>query len=375
MSLITRRQFAGKTAAGIAAATLLHRHAVAKETAAGPAIVNGAKARLRGSFFDLAHPNLWDAAYWTDNCRFWKEENWRALIRDMHGIGLDTAICTTTALWGRPFFAGYEKTVGRPLRFGCSDPLGACADEADALEMKMFFGIGLRGRVMQVRDYAGMEPPWPEVWFRWNMALAEAIVDRFGSRRCFAGLYISYEIDFENSQIELYERLVRKHLRPAVGKVKILASPGNLGADMPGRKLDDLPKLAERMNIDILAPQDYGGRDSRIDKALALVGRQVEALEKVRKPLADVGVALWSNCEAFDFEPTPDGRSACIPGPIERIRRQIEMQAPLVEKLICYQYQGIMNRHTELVNIGHPGTDKLYRDYVAYLNERPQSKK
>lgn len=53
MSLITRRQFAGKTAAGIAAATLLHRHAVAKETAAGPAIVNGAKARLRGSFFDL----------------------------------------------------------------------------------------------------------------------------------------------------------------------------------------------------------------------------------------------------------------------------------------------------------------------------------
>jgi hypothetical protein len=29
-----------------------------------------------------------------------------------------------------------------------------------------------------------------------------------------------------------------------------------------------------------------------------------------------------------------------------------------------------MNRRTELVNIGRQDTDKLYHDYVAYLNER-----
>ena len=91
----------------------------------------------------------------------------------MHGIGIDTAICTTTALWGRPFFAGYEKTVGRPLRFGCDDPLGACVDEAEKLGMKMFFGVGLRGRCSQVRDYAGMEPPWPDVWFRVEHGLGQ----------------------------------------------------------------------------------------------------------------------------------------------------------------------------------------------------------
>lgn len=366
---MNRREFVQRTVGGVMAASIISPGADAQEPSPGAVVASGGtEARLRGSFFDLAHVNLWDAAYWTDTCRFWTEENWRALFQDMHGIGIDTAICVSTALWGRPVFAGYEKTVGRPLRFGCDDPLGVCVDEAEKLGMKMFFGVGFRGRCSQVRDYAGMEPPWPDVWFQWNAALAAAVVDRFGGRPSFAGLYIPYEIDFRGFEVDLYEKLIRKHLRPAVGKIKILASPGNLGVDLPGPQLDGLPALVERTGIDILAPQDYGGRGS-VEHARTVVSQQVEALKKVRKPLADIGVALWSNCEVFGFEPSPDGRCYCIAGPMERIRRQIEMQAPLVEKLVCYQYQGIMNRHTRLVNIGHPDTEKLYRDYTAYLKE------
>ena len=108
---------------------------------------------ITGSFFDLAHPNVWDAAYWTDTCRFWDRENWRALISDMHRIEIDTAICMNTALWGRPLFPGYDRSVGWPIRMGCEDPLGICVDQADRLGMKMFLGIGLRGRVSQIRDY------------------------------------------------------------------------------------------------------------------------------------------------------------------------------------------------------------------------------
>ncbi|MBT3374641.1 MAG: hypothetical protein HN406_03535 [Lentisphaerae bacterium] len=36
---------------------------------------------ITGSFFDLQHVNVWDAVHWTDRCRFWKEANWRALVR------------------------------------------------------------------------------------------------------------------------------------------------------------------------------------------------------------------------------------------------------------------------------------------------------
>ncbi|MFA5865719.1 MAG: DUF4434 domain-containing protein [Phycisphaerae bacterium] len=323
-----------------------------------------AELKITGSFFDLQHVNIWDQAYWTDECRFWQEANWRALMREMRTIGIDTAICTNTALWGRPMFPGYEKTVGRQLKMGCADPLGTCVDEADKLGMKLFFGIGLRGRVSQVRDYSNMLPPWPEEWFTWNRALTVALMERYSDHPCFAGFYICYEMDFHDYQIDLYEKLMKEYLRPAVGKVKFLASPGYLG------ELDDINKLPgymERTTLNILAPQDYGGRSSDIEEALKLVHRNAEGLRVVGPKLLDIGVTLWANCEVFDFEQSPDGRVYCIPGPIERIKEQVAIQAPLVEKLICYQYQGIMNRHTDLVNIGRGDTDILYRDYVDYV--------
>ena len=320
---------------------------------------------ISGSFFDLQHVNVWDAAHWTDRCRFWKEANWRALVADMHGLGIDTLICTSCALWGRPMFSGYEEKVGLPLLMGCEDPLTACVDEADRLGVGMFLGIGLRGRVSQVRDYSRMEPPWPEDWFRWNAAMAEVLVDKYGDRPSFRGLYLTYEMDFAEHQVQLYEQLMGQWLRPAVGEVEFLASPGSLG-DHPD--LDLLPGQLECMDMDILACQDYGGRDNEIDKALELVGKNLAGLERARKVVDDVGVTLWTNCEVFSRQWGPDGRPICIPGPIERIVEQLRLQAPVADKVICYQYQGIMNRRTELVDIGAAGTQELYDGYRAYLD-------
>jgi hypothetical protein len=327
-----------------------------------------ARPVLSGSFFDIQHVNIWDATHWTDECRFWKEENWHALIRDMHGIGIRTVICIQSALWGRPLFPGYDSTVGIPVKMGCRDPLAACADEADRLGMEMYFGIGLRGRVSEVRDYSNLAPPWPEDWFRWNTALAEALVDKFGRRKCFRGLYISYEIDFEDYHVELYEKLVRGWLRPAIGGVTLLASPGSLGTHP---NLAALPRQLERMNIDILACQDYGGRSTDVAAALELVRGNLRGLELARPHLEKTGVKLWTNCELFVLEAQPDGRSRCVPGPFERIREQLALQSPLVEKVICYQYQGIMNRRSKLVNIGSAATQELYDAYVGYLEQLP----
>ena len=327
--------------------------------------------KITGSFFDLQHVNIWDAAYWTDTCRFWKEDNWRALVADMHGIGINTLICTNGALWGRPMFPGYDETLGLQLQMGCEDPLTVCVDEADRLGMEMYHGIGLRGRVSQVRDYSLMEPPWPEDWFRWNTAMAEALVDKYGDRPSFKGLYMTYEMSFSEHQVALYEQLMKKWLRPAVGKVDFLASPGSLGSH------PDLSLLAgqlERMDIDILACQDYGGRDNDIGKALEFVEQNLIGLEHARKIVDDVGVTLWTNCETFSRREGPDGRPICLPGPIERITQQLSMQAPIADKIICYQYQGIMNRQTDLVNIGAEGTQELYDGYTAYLKRLEEHK-
>jgi hypothetical protein len=326
----------------------------------------GAGGYISGSFIFVCHPNVWDTAY-SDASMFWAADNWRALIRDMHAIGMDTVIWANTAFWGRPLFPGYEAKVGRRLRTGCEDPLGIVADEADRLGMKVFYGVGLMGRVSQVRDYSGMEKPWPDSWFRWNTALVGALLERYGSRPSFAGLYIAYEMDFLDHEVELYETLIRKHLRPVIGRTKMLASPGEL--DSPSRDMDKFLKKVERAGFDILAPQDYGGRGG-IETGVQNAQANARGLERAARPLADMGVTLWSNCETFRLDGTPDGRSVCMPGPMERIRRQIEIQSPLVEKLICWIYQGVMNRRTDLVDVGHPSAQTLYAEYVAYLKQK-----
>jgi len=359
-----RRQFIRTSMGSVAAATLagpiLHAE-TSKNTEP-----RGAGGLISGSFITCFHPNVWDMQY-SDATLLWKEENWRALIQDMHDIGMDTIIWANTAFWGRPLFPGYEKSVGLPLTMGCIDPLRTVAEKADRLNMKVFYGMGLRGRVSQVRDYNRLQKPWPDNWFRWNTALAKALVDRYGSHKSFAGLYNPYEIDFHDHHFELYEKLIKGYLRPSIGKVPLLISPGNLGnAPNPDKLIRDM----ERIDIDILAPQDLGGRYQDNDQSIRSAHKNAEALKRFAQPLKNIGVTLWSNIETFDFESTPDGRNALIAGPIERIARQIEIQSPHVEKLITWIYPGVMNRHTELVNIGHPSTDKLYNDYVAYLKER-----
>jgi hypothetical protein len=354
-------------------------------------LTNGTDKIITGSFIFIFYPNVWNMAY-SDETVLWREESWKALMQDMHDIGIDTIIWSNTAFWGRPLFPGYEKTLGHPLRItGCKDPMGVCADAADELGMKIFYAVGLRGRVSQVRDYARLDPPWPEVFFTWHTALAEALVERYGSRRSFAGLYIPYEIEYAlETGIELYEKLVGEYLRPAIGDVKLMTSPGNFGVDLIDsytpegfsiRKFQDInidriPENVRRSGIDIVAPQDYGGRFSanETDKVLNMVNAAAYALERLSTPLKEMGISLWANCETFSRECDengqpfgPHGRQVSLAGPIERIKQQIAIQAPHVEKIITWIYPGVMNKRTDLVNIGHPSTDRLYHDYVYYL--------
>jgi len=218
-----------------------------------------------------------------------------------------------------------------------------------------------------VRDYARMEKPWDEIWFKWNTLLAEELMQQYGSRKAFGGLYIAYEIDFNDGDapLELYEKWLGEYLRPAIGKdVKLLASPGSLGNHYD---ISKLPAQLERTGINILAPQDYGGRSNDIDEALRLVQANADAMVKISPQLKSAGIELWCNCELFSTLPSPEGRIYCIPAPFERIKKQVEIAEQISEKTICYQYQGIMNKKTDLVNIGRDDCNELYENYRNYF--------
>ena len=76
---------------------------------------------------------------------------------------------------------------------------------------------------------------------------------------------------------------------------------------------------------------------------------------------------LWADMELFYFEQGTKGN--LLPADFnDRILKQMEDISPYVERILCYQYIGVMNK---------PGTDiagtkestRLYRDYTKWLRK------
>ncbi len=325
---------------------------------------------ITGSFYSIQMTNIWNAQYWNDECRDWREVNWRALVADMHDVGIDTIINKQMALWTRPLFPDPQMKVGKSLKLGCQDPAMALAEEAARLGMQVWYGLGMWGRDSEVADYRGLSRPWPEKWFAWNAALAESLMERYAATASFAGFYLPLELSedprhgslrFNDDHVELYTRWIRA-IRPVIGRTQLLASPGILA---PG----DYSYLAgqlERFDVDIIAYQDYGGRGGSRPEDYERISRAGEAFELLAPVHREAGVGLWANCETFSRCDPPTWRPVSFAGKITRIKHQLKVCSAPVDKVITWIYQGCWNKKTDLVNIGPPEAQRLYEDYTAY---------
>ena len=72
------------------------------------------------------------------------------------------------------------------------------------------------------------------------------------------------------------------------------------------------------------------------------------------------------NVEIFEFEGTVY-RSALYGADFSRVRRQLEGIAPFVEKVLIYQYPGLMSKPGSKAFTPNSAAEKLYDEYVKYL--------
>ena len=320
---------------------------------------------ITGSFLDIQHVNNWDAQYWIDECREWQDENWTALVAQMQAAGLDTVILTNCALWGRPLYPANRQTVGRQWPMPCPDPVGAVVRACEQHGLGLYLGLGAFGRYS-----LNANPDLTPGHDTWLASMAVDLREKYGHSRALQGFYLSTEVHavkggglFEPADCEKTARFV-KSIRERVPGAKLMMSPAHLGRPQPGQ-LDPLLRQLGQLNVDIVAYQDHAGFEKLYPDLNFHEAAEGYALIK---PLHEkAGQQLWVNCEVFEYtEQRPDGRRVCTPCRFERLERQLLAAAPVAGKLIIYQYQGLMNRRSDKVNIGAPGTDELHDAYLKF---------
>jgi hypothetical protein len=73
--------------------------------------------------------------------------------------------------------------------------------------------------------------------------------------------------------------------------------------------------------------------------------------------------------EIFEFEGKVYN-SALMPAPFDRVLSQMEAVSPWVDKILVYQYQGMMNKPGSTAFAGCPASTKLYSDYRSWLESK-----
>lgn len=240
------------------------------------------------------------------------------------------------------------------------EPLRHVLDAAQALGMQVFLGLGLdpsywQGRFDPVQAAAD------------NVAVMERLQELYGASPALAGWYLPEEIDDRNFiRPEVHEAAMQylaamvQAVRERDGRPVMVAPYFGIAPNGPAYAAWWDTTLS-RAKVDIIALQDgVGTRRTTAEEGVPVF----EALAEVARRH---GVTLWSDLEVFEQIhgwPVDDRPWQAVPAGIEQLLRQLELEAPLVEKIVVFDFTHYMSPR-----LGG-AAETLYRDYQAYLEER-----
>lgn len=308
--------------------------------------------KIDGTFFEFCHHNTAEGKYWNPALEKFIGEDWRQKIREISELGMEYIVVMATALYEKCYF---KSSVFPFAEVSCADPIEEILSEADACGVKVFLGNGFYGDWRKANQNITSK----EVIDRSFKAMEE-LTALYAHHKSFYGWYFPDEtciiLRFSKDFMK-YVNMCSAFARSLTPDKKTLIAP--YGTNLVWANNKFIRQLAE-LDVDFIAYQDeVGVRKTKVDNTERL-------FEKLRVAHDKAGRSqLWADIELFDFEGMVY-KSALIPADFERVKKQIENVAPYVDKILAYQYLGLMNPVDSKVFAGHPDSAKLYEDYKKY---------
>lgn len=311
--------------------------------------------KIDGTFFEFQHHNTAEGKYWNPALSKFQGENWREKVREISLLGMEYIVVMATALYETCFF---NSSVYKKADMPCSDPIEEILSEADKCGVKVFLGNGFYGDWRKASHNIKSKDV-----IKRSFKAMEELAALYGHHKSFYGWYfpdetciiLNYSKDFVK-----YVNLCSARCHELTPEKKTLIAP--YGTNLVWANRNYVSTL-ERLDVDFIAYQDeVGVHKTKVDRTERL-------FEKLKKAHDKAGRAkLWADIELFDFEGIVYN-SALIPAPFERIQKQIENVAPYADKILCYQYLGIMNPPDISSFAGHESSVRLYEEYRRYIGK------
>ncbi|MEO7315282.1 MAG: DUF4434 domain-containing protein [Ginsengibacter sp.] len=308
---------------------------------------------ISGSWFEFQHHLEEEGLYWDPALRNFTTEQWKEKIREIKEIGMDYLVLMSVAAYGKAY---YPTDLAPKFEMACDDPLEAVLSAADEVGIKFFISNDYWGNV---RDAEKLMDDSKVKKLRTESM--EELTKRYSHHPSFYGWYFPNEIYLNPYFADLFIDYVNdcsKLARTLTPHGVNLIAPYNIVKE---KSDDKFVRQLERLNIDIIAYQDgVGVNHTKLGEA----GRHFENLYKAHQKASRA--RIWADMELFYFEDKTKGN--LMPADFNtRILRQMEDISPFVDKILVYQYIGIMNKPSSKAYAGSPNSTKLYTDYKNWL--------
>ena len=327
--------------------------------------------KVDGAWINFYHWSDEEGRHWNPDIKKMTDDQWRELIDAQHELEMNVIVMQElfrnqeyvdsqkieqNGYKGRAFYP--SKLFPERMPIAANDPVEAVLSQADKNGMNVFVAVGL---------YAWFD--FTKGSLDWHKKVASELWEKYGHHPSFYGWYVSEEMDGglgdekHREQIVYFFKEFSKYVKKlAPEKPVMLATNSHSVRSAQTTYAKLLPYL------DILCPFGF----HRMPKN-DYTGEEVAAV--LQKLCDDASSHLWMDMEVFEFEKgTPGTLDALVPRPIKGLLSDLH-RFPNFEKILCYQYPGLMNSPGMSIKPGGENTVKLFLDYKKYIKELELSRK